>query len=78
MHVSGDTSAIIRDRKVAVVMDVYIDVFGKPRNGFVERVIDDFGDEVVKSPFVSATNIHSGTFSDGFETFENGNVFSGI
>ena len=38
--------------------------------GLVDSVVNYFVNEVVKSSFTRRADIHTGTFSDGFESFE--------
>ena len=42
-----------------------------PRERFVDGVVHDFGDKVVKSVRIGATDIHTRTHSDGFQPLEN-------
>jgi hypothetical protein len=41
-----------------------------PGEGFIDRVIDKFKNAVVETAFVGVADIHIGTFTDTFETFE--------
>jgi hypothetical protein len=42
---------------------------------FVHGVVENFPDEVVEAGRADAADIHAGTLADGFEAFENGDVF---
>jgi hypothetical protein len=47
---------------------------------FVDGVIDDFINQMMQTPFGGISDIHSGPFSDGFESFKDfdvvGTIFS--
>lgn len=43
MHIGGDTSAVVTNGDVAVLVDEDKDISGKSANGFVKRVVNNFG-----------------------------------
>ncbi len=43
VHIGGDTSAVIADGDVAVLVDKDKDISGKSANSFVKRVVNNFG-----------------------------------
>ena len=70
MDVDGNTTTIIlhHDRSIRVHRDR--DMFRMTCHRFIDRVIDDFPDEVMESLFIRFSDIHPGTFANGFEAFE--------
>src|SRR5260370_31045141 len=57
----------------------------RPRDGrrmavhrLVDRVVQDFPDEVMQPGGTDSTDVHSRTLADRLESFENGDVFCGV
>jgi hypothetical protein len=74
VNIDGNSSTIVNDTNSAVLQNGYLDVVAIPCEGFINGVIDDLIDQVVQSAGTGRTDIHSGTFAYGFETFENLNL----
>ena len=66
-----DTAAVILHGAGAVLIDHAADGIAVARQRFVYGVIDDFLHEVMKSPFIGRTDIHSGAFAYRVQTFQN-------
>jgi hypothetical protein len=47
-------------------------------DGFVHRVVEDFGDEVVERALVGAADIHTGTAADGLQALEDLDILGRI
>src|SRR6266481_6718397 len=71
MDVYRDPSAIIHDLDRVVDVDRHIDLRRVSREGFVDRVVDYFVNEVVESSRGRRPDVHAGTLPDRLETFEN-------
>ena len=48
-----------------------IDLVAVPRQGFIDRVVDDLVDEVVQAGSAGRADVHRGTLADRLEAFEN-------
>ena len=59
-HLRGDARAVVAHRQRAIGVQFDFDAVGVARDGFVHRVVDDFGGKVVVGAFVDAANIHAG------------------
>lgn len=70
MDVYWNTSAIVFDRAGSVQVNGYADVGTESGEGFVDRVVDNFEYAVMKSAFISISNIHIRAFSYAFEAFK--------
>ena len=57
--VTTPSALIVADDRVAVAAE-----------RFVDRVVDDFADEVVQTALIGAADIHARPAADGFEPFE--------
>jgi hypothetical protein len=74
VDVNRDASTIVNNANRTIGKDRYFDVVAVPSEGFINGVIDDLVDKVMQSPGTGGTDVHSGTFANGFETFENLNL----
>ena len=77
--VDRDTAPVVahRDRR-AVRVQRELDVLGMFVHRFVDGVVDDFPDEVVKACRADATDVQSGALPNGIKSFENRYVFGGV
>ena len=79
MLVDGDAAAVVGDRdRAAVFVQRDDDVRGVAVHRLVDRVVEDLPDEVVQAGAADAADVHARALADGFEAFENGDVFRGI
>ena len=79
MLVDRNAAPIIGNRdRAAIVVQRHRDVRGIAVHRLVDRVVEDFPNEMMKSRRTNAADVHAGAFSNRFETFEDSNVFSGI
>ena len=68
----GNAAAVVHDAHGVVHVNRDEDVFGKAGHGFVNGVVHDFVDELMKTGTVAhVADIHAGTLSDGFKPFQN-------
>ena len=63
--------AVISDRHGSVGVEDDGDFVASSCHGFVDGVIDNFVDEVVQASLRCRSDIHTGTFTDCFQSFEN-------
>ena len=70
MDIGGNAAAIIGDRDAVVVVDDDGNLRAEARQGFVDGIVDDFVDEVVKTIQTRCPNVHCGTLPDWIETLQ--------
>ena len=64
MDVNGYAAAIVLDPDLAPLLNRHINAAAPARHGFINAVIDDLKDEVMKPNVVSAADVHSGAAAD--------------
>ena len=69
MNVHRNTPAIIDNGNAIIDVNRHIDFVAVTCQSFIDGVVDDLIDEVVKSPFAGVTDVHSRTLSDSFQAF---------
>ena len=70
-----NAAAVVHDAERIVHVNRHKDVLRVPCHGFVNGVVDDFVDELMKSrPVAHVADVHAGTLTDGFEPFQNFDV----
>ena len=79
VFVDRNAAAVVdhRDRR-AVFVERQRDARGVAVHRLVDRVVEDLPDQVVQAGRPDAADIHTGTFPDGLEPLQNGNVFRGV
>jgi len=68
--IDGDAAAIIGDGAGAVGVDLNFNVLGKASEGFIDGVVDDFVDQVMKTARVVAADVHAGARADVLDIIE--------
>ena len=76
--VDRDAAAVVGNDDAAVFDQGDFDFRCVAGDGFVHRVIENFGDEVVQGAFIGAADIHAGAFTNRFETFQHFDGFGGV
>ena len=74
VHLDGDAAAIVADLDATVLEQAHIDLFGESRHRLVDGVIDDLPHQMVQAPLSGRADVHAGTFANGLETFEDGDL----
>ena len=70
-----NATSVVNDRNGVVGMNRDFDMLGKACERFVDRVVDDFVNQMVQTRAVSRiADVHTGTFPNGFEAFEDLNA----
>ena len=59
MHVHGDASAVVHHGNGVVSVHGDVNLVREARHGFIDRIVDDFPDEVVQAHLSSRADIHS-------------------
>ena len=71
MNVHRNTTAIVDHGDAIIDVNRYINLVAVAHQSFVNGVIHNFIDEVMKSPFTGITNVHSWALSDRLQPFQN-------
>ena len=70
MRIDRDTPTIVDDRQPVAGLERYLDPVGMAGDGFVHRIVEHFGGQVVIGALVGAADIHPGAAANGFEPLE--------
>jgi hypothetical protein len=71
MLVDRNAPPVVFDGDTVVLVDGDVDLFAETANGFVDRVVHDLVDEVVKTRGTCGPDIHRRPLADRIESFEN-------
>ena len=74
MWIDGNATAVVRNRQIAVCVEVDLNPVGMTSHCFVHGIVDNFGEQMVHRFGIGAANIHAWTATDGFQAFKNLNV----
>ncbi len=79
MDVDGKTAAIIGNRHAfAIFVERHFDAFGMSVDGFVDRVVHDFPQQMVVTANVRAPDVHCGASANRLEPFEDFDVLGRV
>ena len=78
VDVDGDTAPVVLHRHAAVGPQDDLDVRAVPGQRLVDRVVHHLVHQVVEAALARRTDVHTGTFADSFQAFEDGNVAGAI
>ena len=78
LDVYGDTTTIIGNGNRVTGIDGHSNIFTVSGQSFVNGIIHNFIDQVVQTGRRSRSDIHTGSFSDCFQTFQNLDLLSAI
>jgi hypothetical protein len=70
VDIDGDTAAIVFDGAGAIEVEGNGNIFAMTGEGFIDGIIDDFEDAVVKATFEGIADVHIRAFAHTFEAFE--------
>jgi hypothetical protein len=70
VDVDGDAAAVVDDGDRVVDVNRHVDAVAIAGERFVDRVVDDFINEVVKSHVARRADVHRGAFAHGVPAFE--------
>ena len=78
VHVDGNAPAVIDDGNTVVGVNRYRNLTAISGERFVDRIINDFINKVMKAALRCAADIHAGALADRFEPFQNLNLIGVI
>ena len=78
VDIDGDAPAIVGNGNQPVLAQGQVDSGAVAGHSLVHGVVEDFVDEVVQAALVGAADIHTGPDADGFQSFQDLDVFGGI
>src|SRR5690606_27324722 len=70
MLIDRNAAAVVGDRQAIAFIERHFDALGMARDGFVHRIVEHLGGQMVKRALVHPTDVHAGTPSDRLEPFE--------
>ena len=77
-EVDRDTGPPILDGDRIVGVEAYLDAVVPARESLIDRVVDDFVDQVVKTSRPCRADVHAGALTNGLQALENSDVFSAV
>ena len=78
MTIDRNAAAVVDDRDRAVDVDRDVDLIAVPGQRLVDRVVDDFVDEMVQAGRTGRADVHRRPLADGLEPFEDLDLVGGI
>src|SRR5262249_39707506 len=76
--VDRDAAAVIDNSDGVIEMNRDVDFVSVSGESFVDRIVDDFIDEVMKAEFAGRANVHGGTFAHRLHATENLDRIGGV
>jgi hypothetical protein len=70
VDVDGDAATVVTDAQRVIGVESDDDVVAVAGEGFVDRVVDDFSEELVEAALAVVADVHAGALSNGFKAFE--------
>ena len=71
VNADGDTAAVVRHADDTVGQNLYVNLVAVTGEGFVDGIVYDFIDEVMKSARTCRADVHTRPFAYRFQPFEN-------
>ena len=76
--IDRNAAAVVDDGDRAVDVNRDVDLIAEARQRLVDRVVDDFVDEVVQAGRTGRADVHRRPLADGLEAFEHLDLVGGI
>jgi hypothetical protein len=70
VNIDRNTTTVVAYRNRSIHVDDHVDLCAKSGQMFVDRIIENFVNQVMQPPFVRVPNEHSRPLPDCFEAFE--------
>ncbi len=74
MNIGRNAAAVIQHSDALIFMDCYFNPVTETGQSFVDRIVYNFINEVVKRFAVCSANVHSRALADGFHAFQHLNI----
>ncbi len=78
LDIDRDPAAVVDNGDGVVGIDGDSDLGAVAGQSFVDRVVDDFFDQMMKARGRSRADIHTGAFADGFQSFQDLDLAGGV
>ena len=78
MRINRNAAAIVGDGQPVANAQMHFNTAGMAGDGFIHRVVEDFGREMVQGAFVDAANIHARATANRLKPLQHFNCRSGI
>ena len=76
--VNRNTAAVVVDAATAIGQQGDVDTGAIPSHRFIDRVVDNFPDQVMQASKTSGADVHAGALADGIEALKNLNVLGAV
>src|ERR1700758_1538948 len=76
VHGHRDAATVVDDFDAPVLEEDHVDRRRVAGHRLIHRVVDHLPDEVVQTSLAGGSDVHAGTFADGLQAFENGDICS--
>ena len=78
MRVHRNAAPIIAHHQPIIGFQRDLNAVGMAGHGFIHRVINDLGRQMMQRVFIRAANIHAGATPDGLQPLQHFNILGGI
>ena len=78
MLVDGDATAVVPSEDAAVLLNRDLYAIAEAGHSFVDGVVYDLVDEVMKTAFIGGADVHTGAAADSLKPFEDLDVSGGV
>src|SRR5512141_595991 len=75
MDIDWDPAPVVDDADTAIRMNDHLDLITDARQSFIDRVIDNFIDQVMECLNIGAAHIHTRAAAHGFQTLHDLYIF---
>ena len=76
--VDGNAATVVFNFARTIGCECDDDLGAEARHRFIDGVVNNFPDEVMETSETCGPDVHTGTFTNGVETFENLNVLCAV
>ena len=70
MDINRNASSVVPHRDAAVYMNVYVNLVAVTGEMFVNRIIENFENQVMQTALIRVSDVHARPLPDGFQPFE--------
>ena len=78
LNIDRNTTSLVADFNTVVFVKLNLNGVAVTAQRLIDRVVNDFPETVHETTRVGRTDIHTGTLTDSFQSFQNGKMASGI